>query len=189
MIFRSSKRLPASLAALLVSLSGIGCSTLETAPSPPAAPQTAAAATALDRLFADYWEASLAMNPLQATFIGDKRYNDRLPNTLGPEFRAQEAAFNTAWLARIRTIDVAPLSDSERLSVEILRRNLERAIEGDRFPDHLIPINQFYNLQHLRAAWLRHRRAAVQDRAGLRQLGDARGADSGAVRSGHRQHA
>lgn len=146
MIFRSSKRLPASLAALLVSLSGIGCSTLETAPSPPAAPQTAAAAPALDRLFADYWEASLAMNPLQATFIGDKRYNDRLPNTLGPEFRAQEATFNAAWLARVKAVDIAPLGDSERLSVEILRRNLERAIEGDRFPDHLIPINQFYNL-------------------------------------------
>ena len=35
-------------------------------------------------LFDDYFERNLEMNPLQATFIGDYRYNDRMANTNSP---------------------------------------------------------------------------------------------------------
>ena len=39
---------------------------------------------ALDQLFEDYFERSLLLNPLNATFIGDHRYDDRLTNTISP---------------------------------------------------------------------------------------------------------
>ena len=38
----------------------------------------------------------LQLNPLLATFIGDSRYNDRLPNSIGPEHRARVRALSVA---------------------------------------------------------------------------------------------
>ena len=114
--------------------------------SPAAASATAATPAAMQALFDAYWQESLALHPLQATSVGDARYNDRLPNTLSAEYRAQEHAFDTKWLARVRAIDSTQLGPADRLSAEILRRNLERSLEGERFPDWLMPVNQFYNL-------------------------------------------
>ena len=39
----------------------------------------------------EYWEGVLRRNPVLATFLGDYRYNDRLPD-VGPAGRAQEEA-------------------------------------------------------------------------------------------------
>ena len=105
----------------------------------------------LAQLFADYWEANLAHNPLTATFIGDPRYNDRLPNTLTAAWRAQDLAFEREWLARINAVDKQGLSEQSLLSLEIFRREREQGIEGYEHPGHLIPINQFYNLAGLMA--------------------------------------
>lgn len=112
------------------------------APHPPRTPNSAAA---VQQLFADYWEENLQRHPLTATFVGDPRYNDRLPNTLSAEYRAQEHAFEQKWLERIGTVDVSRLGTQDRLSVEIFRRNREKALEGERFPEHLLPLNQFYS--------------------------------------------
>ena len=45
-------------------------------------------AVQLDDLVEAYFEDELELNPLLATFIGDHRYDDQLPNILGPEQRA-----------------------------------------------------------------------------------------------------
>ena len=112
----------------------------------PAAQPEISASSRLQPLFAEFWEESLALHPLQATSVGDNRYNDRLPNTLGAEYRAREHAFDEKWLARIKAIDAARLGEQDRLSAAVFRRNLERDLEGERFPDWLIPVNQFYNI-------------------------------------------
>ena len=117
-----------------------------------AAPTESAAATEsavtheeLAALFDEYWEASLELNPLQATFVGDPRYNDRLPNFLSADYIAKTVAFEREWLERARAIDTAGLSEQDRISLDIFVRDRENSIEGDRFPGELIPINQFWN--------------------------------------------
>ncbi|HEX7030431.1 MAG TPA: DUF885 domain-containing protein [Gammaproteobacteria bacterium] len=100
----------------------------------------------LDRVVEAYFEASLEMNPLFATFIGDHRFNDRLPNTLGPEYRERERALERTYLEKIRAIDVTRLEGQDRITYETFRLDRERAIEGERFPAHLIPINQFFSM-------------------------------------------
>ena len=105
----------------------------------------------LAQLFADYWEANLRHNPVTATFIGDPRYNDRLPNTLTAAWRAQDLAFEREWLTRIKAVSTAGLSEQSLLSLEIFQREREQGIEGYEHPGHLIPINQFYNLAGLMA--------------------------------------
>ncbi len=145
-------RLP--MAALLITLLG-ACAH---APMPPAPPLPAPAAqpaaepgAALQALFESYWQASLKLNPLTATFVGDPRYNDQLPNSFSAEFRAQEEAFNRDWLARISAVDPAPLSAQDQLSIAIFKRDLQSEIEASRYPSHLIPLNQFYSTPSLMA--------------------------------------
>ena len=105
-----------------------------------------AANPALQALFADYWEASLALSPLRATFVGDARYNDRLPDVFSAAYREQMKAFNRQWVERLAAVDVDALQGQDRLSVEILRRDLALDIEGERFPGWQQPLNQFYNM-------------------------------------------
>lgn len=105
----------------------------------------------LAQLFADYWEANLRHNPVTATFIGDPRYNDRLPNTLTAAWRAQDLAFEREWLARVNAVSTQGLSEQSLLSLDIFKREREQGIEGYEHPGHLIPINQFYNLAGLMA--------------------------------------
>ena len=121
------------LAAALLS----ACATTPTpAPSPGAAAQ---------QLFADYWEQYLQLNPVEATYVGDARYNDRLPNFLSAEHRERERAFAQDWRARVAALDLAPLPAQDRLSAKILLRELDLKLESLRFPDHLQPVNQFYS--------------------------------------------
>ena len=57
-------------------------------PATPAA-QSASNATpaaALNALTEEYFERLLQLNPLQATDIGDARYNDQFPNTIGTQW-------------------------------------------------------------------------------------------------------
>lgn len=103
-------------------------------------------AATLQQLFAEYWEENLALNPLSATYVGDSRYNDRLPNFLHAEERARQLAFAQRWRARVGAIDTAALGEQDQLSVALLLRKLDEEIEGARFPGHLQPINQFYSL-------------------------------------------
>jgi len=114
----------------------------------PPGPQSAAApvetqAERLDRLFAEHWEATLELNPVLATFIGDHRYNDRFTVSISPEHRAATHALRARSLAAVEAVDPAALDRQRRLSRTLFLRELRHDLEGERFPDHLLPIDQF----------------------------------------------
>jgi uncharacterized protein (DUF885 family) len=115
--------------------------------APAAASQTAPAsadpAATLELAYRDYWEALLEHNPLFATFVGDTRYNDRLPNFLSADYQAKSRALQERFLARAREIDAAQLTGQARLSHEIFVRDRTMALEELAFPGRLLPINQF----------------------------------------------
>ncbi len=100
----------------------------------------------LDTIYNDYFEQNLKLNPLLATYIGDKRYNDQLPNYLSKQHIAKQRDLNQRFLEKISCINVEQLSRSQRISYDIFKRKLELELEGLKYPEHLIPINQFYNL-------------------------------------------
>lgn len=125
-----------------------GCALLE---RPQPEPQQAVTPAELQQTFDAYWQAYLKLSPLEATFVGDARYNDQLPNFLSAEYRDRQQAFEREWLARIEAIDTSALNDQDRLSVEIFKHDRKIAIEGEQFPDHLIPLDQFYNFAGLLA--------------------------------------
>jgi len=99
-----------------------------------------------ERIFYDFFEDWLRLHPLRATRIGDRRYNDRLENFLSPDYRARSLALTESYLAKAASIDPDALSGRTRLSHAIFVRRLQMDREALAFPDHLLPINQFYNL-------------------------------------------
>jgi len=106
---------------------------------------TASAAEAgqrLNAMFERYFEEYLELNPLFATQIGDNRYNDRLPNYLSPEYRAQEREMNERYLAAVQEFDPAQLSGEDRISYEIFLRERMHQRESERFPSYLLPLSQ-----------------------------------------------
>ena len=120
------------------------------APHAPSATAESKGAT-LSRLYDQFWEASLKLNPLQATFQGDSRYNDQLPNFLTEASRKEAHDFTVEWLKRVETVGPDGLSGQDRLSYDIFVKNAKDTLEGERFPNHLMPIDQFTNIAGLAA--------------------------------------
>ncbi|MEO8741835.1 MAG: DUF885 family protein, partial [Lysobacteraceae bacterium] len=110
------------------------------------APAASDKAAQLDKLYADFWQASLKFNPIQATFVGDPRYNDQLPDFFSPEYRAQTHAFNTEWLAKAKAIGSDGLSGQALLSYDIFVKQQQDELDGEQFRDDLEPIDQFSNI-------------------------------------------
>jgi uncharacterized protein (DUF885 family) len=102
-----------------------------------------AAAAQLDAVFAAYWEANLELNPTMATLIGDHRFNDRYPVTISPEHRAARRALFEETLAAVEAVPPEALDEQRRLSQAMFVRNARHQLEGERFPDELMPLNQF----------------------------------------------
>lgn len=103
----------------------------------------------LDKFFDEYFERTLELNPLFATFIGDPRFNDRLANDISPAHLELQLDHDKHYYERARKLHAGPLSDADRLSLEILLHDLNRSIEGAAYPSHLMPINQFSSIPAL----------------------------------------
>ena len=146
--FPRRQRALALAVALAIGATVAGCATT---PAPASASTETAGEAATDKaarlaaLYAEYWEALLEVNPLQATFQGDPRYNDRLPNFLSEDYRDRSEAFTRDWLQRIEAVGPAGLEGQALLSYEIFVRDARNALEGTRFPGWMQPLNQFYN--------------------------------------------
>ena len=99
----------------------------------------------LNALVEAYFEANLALNPVFATQIGDHRFNDRLPNDIGPAWREQALATERKYLADLANMDSETLSPQARLTYDVFKSRRQLAIEGFDFPQQLLPIDQFNN--------------------------------------------
>ena len=98
--------------------------------------------SALAALVDEYFEKQLELSPMTATAIGDSRYDDRLDETTNAGFRERAGAIERDFLARARLIDAARLSPSSRVTWDIFVGEREIAIEGLKFPEELLPLNQ-----------------------------------------------
>ena len=84
------------------------------------------------------WEARLREDPLQATAIGDHRYDDRLPDVSTAALDRQDAE-KRAFLERLRAVDRRALLAADRIDYDVYARVLgnelaEHAFGADRMP-------------------------------------------------------
>lgn len=101
---------------------------------------------ALHELLDEHFERDLEMNPLNATFIGDYRYNDRMANSNSPEYIAELTAMDEEFLLRLLEIDRGQLGYQDQLSYDLFKISRQQSLEGNQFPFHLQPVNQFYSI-------------------------------------------
>ncbi len=99
----------------------------------------------LDALYEEFFEASLELSPLRATFMGDHRWSNRWPNSLSEAYRERMLEHHRDHLDRLREIGSEGLEGQDLLSYRMFESDRERAIEGAEYPGHLLPINQFRN--------------------------------------------
>lgn len=103
-------------------------------------------ASYLETIYAEYFTANLQLNPLQATFVGEHRFNDQLANFLSPEHRTRQRMLEEEYLTLVAEVDPSDLSEQDRLSYEIFTRDRKTALEQLDYPTHLLPVDQFYNI-------------------------------------------
>ncbi len=115
------------------------------AAAPAAVDREQAESQKLNSIFDEYFEEYLQQNPILATSIGDPRYNDRFVVGISPAAIAAEEKLHREYLARLQAVDRAALPVADQLSYDIFKTGREREIEGFKFPDELIPLNQFYS--------------------------------------------
>lgn len=116
------------------------------ADTPKAAATEQAKAAKLDALYDQYWEAVLKRNPVQATFQGDSRYNDQLPDFGSATFRQQQHDFTAGWLKTLQDLGPDGLQGQDLLSYQIFVRDAKNSLESEQFPDWMMPINQMSSL-------------------------------------------
>ena len=129
-------------AALAAALASFATPSLRAADAPTATAPAADKAAQLDKFYADYWEALLKLNPLQATFQGDNRYNDQMPDFYSAEFRKQSHDFTREWLDKAQAIGSDGLQGQDLISYEIFVRDARESLEGEQYPDWMLPVDQ-----------------------------------------------
>jgi len=110
----------------------------------PAAPQTSAAPAhkALLALADQYYDAAARFEPIGATENGDNRFDDQLGMSIAPAKRAAQFKLYRQFAARLNSIKREQLDTSDRINYDILGYELKGLLAMERFPEHLLPINQ-----------------------------------------------
>jgi uncharacterized protein (DUF885 family) len=96
---------------------------------------------ALNDLLHEQWEYIMSKNPIYASILGDKRYNDKLD-----DFSQQAIDDNLAqirrFVVRFEAIDTTGFPEQEALNKALMVRDLKMDLEGARFKPWEMPVTQ-----------------------------------------------
>ncbi len=104
------------------------------------------AAESLHEFFERAWQADLADNPLRASSLGDRRFNDLWPD-LSAEAIAASHASDRRFLDELKGFDRAALTAAEQLNYDLFDQTYTRRVENFRFRGFLTPLNQRGGIQ------------------------------------------
>jgi len=140
----ASFRTTALVAALMA---GAVLSTPALAVAPAAAATSEQAKLKLDHLADAFYLARAKFDPLlYATANGDSRYDDQIGMRIAPKVRAQQFALYHKMQQQLHAIPRAQLADKAQLNYDLLAFELDSALDMEKFPEHLLPINQMDNV-------------------------------------------
>jgi uncharacterized protein (DUF885 family) len=107
---------------------------------------TKAAADSLHHILDKYYDGKMQLFPLDATFNGEHQYDGLLNIDISQAFRQHEDSFFSGYLQQLQGVDTAALTPNDRISYDVLLRELNINKEGLQFHDYLMPIQQFWGL-------------------------------------------
>ena len=94
-----------------------------------------------------YYDEGLALNPLNATFAGDNRFNDQFPNVLSEEHHEKLKAHYSKFRDTLKNFDETNIKDGEEMSKDILYWDCDMNLRALSFKnDRLMPIDQMWSL-------------------------------------------
>ncbi|MFC4211998.1 DUF885 domain-containing protein [Pedobacter lithocola] len=93
-----------------------------------------------------YYQDGLKLNPISATFIGDERYNDLLPNDGSQAYIKENKSFNERYLDSLKSFDREALNQNDKLSFDYMKDQIEMNLEGFRYHTEYFPFNQMFAL-------------------------------------------
>ncbi|MEP1551231.1 DUF885 domain-containing protein, partial [Paraglaciecola sp.] len=131
--------------AVLLSLGLLGCGPSTSTKTEDLAATVAAVKSEsqkLNELVQSYFDESMQMNPIWATFVGINDYDDMFSPPINKANIAKVLAFEALYLDKIKAIDPSSLTGQDLLTYEIFLRDRELALKGANFPSELIPLHQ-----------------------------------------------
>lgn len=97
----------------------------------------------LGKMLTEYNEDRLKLSPMEATFQGDNRYNDYLPNMLTADYRDELHRFYQKAADGLDQIDRSSLNTDEKVSYDVLRWETDINRAALTFREDLLPLDQF----------------------------------------------
>jgi uncharacterized protein (DUF885 family) len=95
----------------------------------------------LHQLFQDHWDAWMRFDPLMATYVGDQRYNDKLPTATDDAFHAWQddlIGFNH----RLEAIDRQSLPHEDQLNYDLFQHLVLNEAAEIGFNAHRLPVSR-----------------------------------------------
>ena len=92
------------------------------------------------------WEIYLNENPLFASYVGDKRFNDKIKSNSIDVFNDSKKS-DTSSLNKLRQINQSILSDENKLNYKLKEFDLLNNIESKEFPIYFLRLNQRGGIQ------------------------------------------
>ena len=92
------------------------------------------------------WEKNLNENPLFASYVGDKRFNDKINSNSIKEFNDSKKS-DLSSLSKLRQINESNLSDENKLNYKLKEFDLVNNIESKEFPIYFLRLNQRGGIQ------------------------------------------
>src|SRR6059058_2549761 len=103
---------------------------------------------ALNDLLAEQWEYRLRTSPLFASFLGDKRWNDKLDD-FSQEAIDRDLQETQKFLTRFEAIDTSGFPEQEGLNKALIVRDLKLQLEEASFKPWEMPVDQQNGIQLL----------------------------------------
>jgi len=115
-----------------------------------------------EALLDEAWEWQLKENPMMASGLGDRRYNDQWTDSSIQAIKRRQDE-TREFLRRAYAIDRTALSEDDQLNYELFRRSLQDRVDLFKFDSHLIPFYQRGGVQNLDSNTSRLRFVTVKD--------------------------
>lgn len=124
----------------------VGCFATLVACKQKGKPESTIENKAFSAMCENYYQDGLKMDPLSATYIGDERYNDLLPNDGSQEGIKKYRAYNENYLDSLKKYDRSTLNHNDQLSYDVMKDKFDRNIEGLKYHSEYLPFNQMFSL-------------------------------------------
>jgi len=121
----------------------------------------------IDELANRFWEKILELDPLQATILGDDRFDDRLPD-LSPEGRAREADLSRQVLSEAEAIGGDHLETEQVITRDMLMLIARNGLEAQERKLYQLAVDHIWGVQTMPVLIAQYQKANTPE--GLEKL-------------------